>query len=184
MHESIATLILVKTCPMHCFLKFSSLALLVFFISCKKQEQRVTYEMIFKKNESVETFSPYYCSVKPKAAMPGKTKFTLIGRSKDYKNEFAITIMVTGNFNTGTYQTGNPDWDIIADYFKDIGSPNERDFTIDNAPGQPNGQFTVTITAVTDKLVKGNFSGNYLYDTNYDESIVITDGSFTAKRNQ
>jgi hypothetical protein len=71
---------------------------------------------------------------------------------------------------------------VIADYFMDQGQPDEKDYTIDNAPSAPNGYFNLTIQSIDDKVLKGIFSGNYLYDRKYNESIVVTEGSFTAKK--
>jgi hypothetical protein len=107
-----------------------------------------------------------------------------VARSSDFKNTFAITIQVEGNFTTGVYETiiGSGNYPVIADYFMNQGEPGERDYTINNAPGKPDGQFKVTITSIEADHVKGTFSGNYLYDYIYDESITISDGSFIAKR--
>ena len=83
---------------------------------------------------------------------------------------------------TGTYENSNPDYYVIADYFQNVGEPNERDYTIDHDPAQPNCYFKIVITTITDNLISGTFTGNYLFDTNYDESITITEGAFTVKR--
>src|SRR5262249_55809529 len=97
---------------------------------------------------------------------------------------FSLAIQVNGSFVPGTYETnnGSGNYPVIADYFLDQGQPGERDYTIDNAPNSASGYFTVTITSIDDNVVKGTFSGNYLYDGIYNESIVVTDGSFIAKR--
>lgn len=165
------------------FLYFN-LFLLILVTGCKKKNilQPPVYEVVFKNNGTKELFTPFSSSIQPNRSFPGKTDFILVAKSGDNKNHFAITIQVNGNFQTGTYQSGNPNYTVIADYFKDVGESNERDYTIDHAPTLPNCSFTVNVTLIDDKQIKGSFTGNYLYDRNKDESIVVTEGSFTVKR--
>jgi hypothetical protein len=167
-----------------------SLALLlfsffVFFYSCNKKEalQVNNYEMTLKKNGVSDTLTPYYCAIQANAITPSKTDFFLSARSKDNRVNFCIAIQVNGSFMPGIYETinGSGNYPVIADYFLDQGQPSERDYTIDNAPNSPYGYFKVTITSIEGNVVKGTFSGNYLYDRSYNESIVVTEGSFIAK---
>jgi hypothetical protein len=161
-------------------------SILFFSQACKKEKAIPVdeYRMTFKKDGISDTLTPYYCSIQPNGTMPSKTDFMLVARSKDNTTTLGITIQVDGNFTTGIYTTeiNSGNYPVIADYFVNQGKPTERDFTIDNAPAKPNGLFTVTITSIEDNLVKGTFSCNYLYDRNYGESIVLSDGSFVAKR--
>jgi len=140
--------------------------------------------MTLRKDGVKDTLTPYYCAIQPNTITPSKTDFFLSARSKDNRINFCINIQVNGSILPGTYETiiGSGTYPVIADYFLDQGQASERDYTIDNAPNNPYGYFTVTITSIEDNVVKGTFSGNYLYDRSYNESIVITDGSFTAKK--
>lgn len=113
--------------------------------------------------------------------MPNKTDFMFVAKSADGKNEFAITIQVEGTFKVGTYESGNSNYTVIADYFQNVAGQNGKDFTIDHDPSLPNCSFVVTITSIDNNSIKGTFTGNYLYDTNYNETIVISEGSFTVK---
>lgn len=161
-------------------------SILISFRDCKKKGAipEESSDMSFRKDGVKETFTPYYCSIQRNNTLPGETDFFLVARSKDNKSSFGITIQVTGNFTTGLYETKDNSgyYPVIADYFMNQGEADERDYAIDNAPGKPGCQFSVKITSIDDKFVKGSFSGNYLYDRNYNESIVITEGNFVAKR--
>src|SRR4030095_3004821 len=160
----------------------------LFFQACKKNNTpppAVTkYEMTFKKDAGKDTLLPYYCSIKPNSIVPSKTDFMLMAQSADHSIVFGIAIQVDGNINPAVYETvnGSGYYPVIADYFMNMGQITEKDYAIDNAPGKPYGNFKVTINYIDDKLIKGTFSCNYLYERTYDESIVITEGSFTAKR--
>lgn len=162
-------------------------ATILFFLqSCNKNTTPpvTTYEMTFKKNGINDTLMPYYCAIQPNSTMPSETMFMIVAKSKNDSVHFGITIQVNGNMTTGVYETinGSGSYPVIADYFMNVNHPTERDYSIDNAPGQPNSFFKVTLTSITDKQVKGTFTGNYLYDRFADESIIITEGSFVAKR--
>jgi len=163
---------------------FLSCLLLVY--SCNKKDaiQANNFQITLKKDGINDTLTPYYCAIQPNTVTPSKTDFFLSARSKDNRVNFYIVIQVNGNIVPGTYETiiGSGNYPVTADYFLDQNQPNEKDYAIDNAPNNSNGYFTVTITSIDDNVVKGTFFGNYLYDRNYNESIVVTDGSFVAKK--
>lgn len=164
---------------------FFVLFLFVFFPGCKKSSTtpEAEYLMTFKVNGIADTLINYYGAVQPTPSST-KTDFFVNARSKDNKNHFLLSIQQAEKITSGTYETGNNDYFIIADYFKNQAAPDERDFTIDNADGKPNGYFKIVITSISNTLITGTFSSNYLYDRTYNESLVITDGSFAVKRNK
>jgi len=171
---------------MRCPIVFLLSPFLFLVLSCNKKDsiQVTNYEMKFKKDGVKDTLIPYYCAIKTNINNSSQTDFFLSARSKDNRASFDITIQVIGALVPGVYETvnGSGSYPVIADYFLDRGQAAERDYAIDNAPAYPNGDFTVTITSIDGNIVKGTFSGNYLYDRNYNESIVVTDGSFIAKK--
>ena len=162
----------------------------LFFQACKKNDTpapvtKPKYEMTFKKDGISDTLLPSYCTLRQNSSVPTKTDFMLMARSADYTDGFGIAIQVDGTITPGVYETvnGTGYYPVIADYFMNLGEINEKDYAIDNAPGKPYGSFKVTLTYIDDKLIRGTFSCNYLYERTYDESIIITEGNFTAKRN-
>ena len=156
---------------------------LVAFAGCKKEtSEKPKYEVVFNMNGTKEVFTPFYSSIQPNSSIPGNTDFMLVARSGGDKNHFAITIQVTGDFQTGTYTSNNLNYTVIADYFQNVGQPDEQDYTIDHAPLMPACSFVVNITSIDEHQIRGNFTGNYLYDRINDESIVVSDGSFVVKR--
>ena len=157
---------------------------LLSFAACNKKEvlQSPNYEVVLKKDGVKETFVLQHSSIQPSATIQGKTNFMFVAVSNDQKHHFAITIQVNGSFKTGIYQSGNSDYTVITDYFKNVGQTNEKDYTIDHAPSMPNSSFTVNITTIDEQQIKGTFSGNYLYDRLNNELIVVSEGNFTVKR--
>lgn len=153
--------------------------------SCKKEntEPAIQLKTTFKKDGIIEEMDIYHCTVKPNSSNPANSDFVLMARSKDFKKVFSIVIQVNGQFTTGSYQTiiGSGHYPVIADYFLNQGQPGERGYAVDQAPGMPPGQFSVEITSIEDKYIKGRFTGNYLYDNNNNEWIVISEGEFNAK---
>ena len=150
--------------------------------SCKKGVQPIVkLEVAFKKDGVSETLIPYYSAIQPNATIPGVTNFTMVAKSPDDKVHFAITVQVHGDFTTGIYTTTNTNCYVTPDYFRNQGMPDERDFGIDNAPGQAPGYFFVNIFSITDKEIKGTFSGNYLYDRPHNEMITVSEGSFVVR---
>jgi hypothetical protein len=167
-------------------MKISLSIILLFFTfsACKKSSDTlpVTPEMNITINGIPTKFTPYYAAIKPNVSNPAARDFQLFTKSPDSKDHFMITIQAPGNFTTGTYQVNNPGHLVIVDYTINTAQATEKAYTTDPAPAQPPPQFTVTITYFDDEVIKGHFSGNYLYDAAHNESILITSGSFVAKR--
>lgn len=111
------------------------------------------------------------------------------GYSEDGKNTFSISVQVSGpNFNPGTYSSDKyPEYYMIVDYSENPDINTIRWYEIEDASNQPPSKYTVNITSITPTQIKGNFTGNYLYDnslsTDPDGGIVyITEGEFQVKR--
>jgi hypothetical protein len=47
---------------------------------------------------------------------------------------------------------------------------------------RPESKFVITITSITDKEIKGTFTGNYLSDFITEEVQEVTEGEFSAPR--
>lgn len=155
----------------------------IIFFSCTKSHTTVppNYLMTYKIDGTADTLITYYGAVQPSPSST-KTDLFISARSENNKSHFEISIQKAGELSAGTYETGNNNYIIIADYFKYRGEINERDYTIDNAPSKPSAYFKIKITSITNDLITGTFSCNYLYDRTYNETIVVTDGSFVVKR--
>jgi len=162
------------------------LVLFLFICSCHKNDVPVNTpkaEVTFKKDGVDEKLMPQYCSIRPNSSWPTTmTDFTLSAVSNDFKTFLGITLQVSGEIKTGTYDTNTSGCYVIADYMTNMGDINEKDYAVDNADNHPPGYFTVTITSISDDWIKGTFSCNYLYERTYNEFIVMTEGNFVAKR--
>jgi hypothetical protein len=159
---------------------------ILFFCSCHKNDvppKPPVAEVSFKKDGVEEKLMPQYCSIRPNASWPTTmTDFTLSANSSDFKTFLGITLQVSGELKTGTYDTNTSGCYVIADYMSNVGDINEKDYAVDNADNHPPGNFKVTITSISADWIKGTFSCNYLYERTYNEFIVLTEGNFSAKR--
>jgi len=125
-----------------------------------------------------------YAWLKPNAPTnPSQIMFMLVSNSNDLKDVLGFTIQRNGSLPVGTYNSWDDPVHFIVDYFQDNTAPNEKDFTIGNAPGNPASTFTIVLTSITSTEIKGTFTGNYLYDYVGHGTISITEGEFCVKRN-
>jgi hypothetical protein len=156
------------------------------FFSCKKHSdpKDTGYYVKYKLDGVAVTNTKLnYSWLQPNGTIPNMVDFQMYSNTNDYKHGLGITVQRLGGVTTGTYNSENSSYIVIADYFKNQGNTDERDYTIESASGMASPSFTVKITEITDKHIKGTFTGNYLHDPNYDESIQITEGEFFVKRN-
>lgn len=154
----------------------------VCFFSCGKPEQLATkpnYYVKFKQNGVLVTNTgANYGWLKRNSQDTSQMLFQMVSNSTDWKDVFGFTIQKTGSIGPGSYSTVYPYY-LTVDYFKDIGTAIEKDYSIID-PNNPSSVFTLTLISITDKDLKGSFSGN-LYCGN--ELMSITEGEFFVRRN-
>lgn len=158
----------------------------VLFFSCQKPHTEGPasndHYLRYKLNGVLVTNTVNHVWLKPNSQDPTQMMFQLFSNTNDFKNFLGLTIQQTGNIGIGTYESVNNPLYFIVDYFQDSGQPNEKDFSIQNAPGNPPSTFTIVLTSVTTTEIKGTFTGNYLYEWTTHEMISITDGEFCVRR--
>jgi hypothetical protein len=146
------------------------------FFSCKKNKDS-GYYVKFKINGAWVTWKDALGEIGPDLADSKKTNFGLTAMSDDEKNAFDITLQV-GNtvIPPGTYSSDN--YDVSLLYFKNINSVDAEYYRPEAVTGRPDPLFTVTLTTVTDKQIRGTFTGNYLVEMTSGEIVEITEGEF------
>jgi hypothetical protein len=92
-----------------------------------------------------------------------------------------MSITVDGSsFSPNTY---SPDNSFIAvSYIKNSVTPNFEAYNGGGYLGGDDTRYGITITSITDKEVKGKFSGSYLRNASDDADLEITEGEFAAQR--
>lgn len=112
-----------------------------------------------------------------------KTDFGVTGNDDATKDIFDLSIQIDGNnFTTGTYDSDNGNYLVVISYAKDAGTANGKYYEINDAANQSPSRYLVNVTSITDKELRGSFTGNYLYDDFDGETLNITDGEFFVKR--
>ena len=165
-------------------LKTFVLALTVFSLFGCKKNSGDDYFVKLKINGNWETWSQNVIGeLGPDFANPAKTDFGVTSYNDAQTDGFDLTIQIDGsNFTTGTYESDDPLYYIVIDYFTGISGGTSRFYGISTAPGQPDSKYTVHVTSITNTTLRGTFTGNYLYDDIADESINITEGEFFVRR--
>jgi len=157
----------------------------LFFSSCRKPKADTSpkYYVKYKLNGSLVTNTgSNHIWLQPNGTDPSKTDLMLVSTTNDFKHTLGISIQKNGSIDPGTYQFGSGSYILIADYFQDQGTANEKDYSVENAPGNPPCVFSITLTSITTADGRGTFTGNYFYG-GPNETITITDGEFWVRRN-
>jgi hypothetical protein len=152
--------------------------------SCKKNSSsNSNYYVKFKLNDSLITWTNTISELGADFLDSTKTDFTINANNKDTSDAISLSVQVTGNLPTGTYQSDNSNNVIFADYFTGYnGSSDYHDYDIDDTNGMPSSTFTIILTSISAKEIKGTFTGNDLTDTYSGTTVSITNGEFFAPR--
>ncbi|MGN6401744.1 MAG: hypothetical protein ACTHMD_14910 [Flavisolibacter sp.] len=155
----------------------------LFFIGCKKDSSgESTYYVKFKMDGNWITWNRALGEVGNDPADPGRTQFSLSAQNAASTELLNIGVTVnSGSLATGTYSTDNSF--MALSYMKNTNTQNITSYTGGGFLGGGDTRYEVTITAVTDKVVKGSFTGTFLRNTADDTDVVnITEGEFVLQR--
>lgn len=158
------------------------LSFVAFLFSCKKEgsSQDNNYYLKFKIDNNWVTWSNALGDLSQE---PGSNKsgLNVSAQSSTQTEVFNIGIQVDGNLATGTY---TPDNSFMAvSYTKRTGTSNFTSYTGGGIFSGPDTRYEITITSITDKIIKGNFKGSYLVnDADDTDTLAITEGEFVVPR--
>ena len=169
------------------FRNFRTFALLIAiwsFCSCKKDSSgNSDYYVKFKLNGNWVTWKTVVGELGPDLADPTKTDFGVTANDDAMQSVLDISIQVDGsNFTTGAYDSDNGSYWVVMSYVTGANTANMKHFDNSDANGRPSSKYTINVTSITDKELRGTFTGNYLYDDFDQETVDITDGEFVVKR--
>lgn len=155
------------------------LMLCVLVSSCKKDSETSSY-IKFKMDGNWVTWKDILGEI---VTQPGgnQTDFDFSAHSVGVTEAFALGIQVNGNMSTGTY---TPDNSFLSlNYTKNANTSNFTSYTGGGILGGPDTRYEITITSITDKTLKGHFTGSYLRNISDDNDLVkITEGEFVVPR--
>ncbi|HLX90829.1 MAG TPA: hypothetical protein VKR32_04055 [Puia sp.] len=152
--------------------------------SCKKSSSSTSsYYVKFNVNDSLVTWNYVVGEIGTDLQDSTKTDFGMNAVSKDTSTAIILSIQVNGkSLPTGTYESTNSSLVVFADFYTGYNSPAFVDYTIDDASGMAPSTFTITISAITSKDMRGTFTGNYLYDFLSGKTVAVTNGEFFVPR--
>lgn len=117
-------------------------------------------------------------------ADPGSTQsgFDFTSHNDANTESFALGITVDGSsFSTGTYTPDNSFSSLS--YMKKINTPDFESYNGGGIMGGSDTRYDITISSITNKMVKGSFKGTYLRnDADDTDLLVITEGEFSVPR--
>lgn len=164
---------------------FSAACCILIVTSCKKSSSSNSsaYYIKFKVNDSLVTWTNAISELAADLSDSTKTDFIINGGSKDTSDVISLSVQVTGNLPTGGYPSTNSNIYVAADYVTGYNSTsNYYDYDIDDASGMATSTFTITLTSISTKEIRGTFTGNYLTDLYSGNTVSITNGEFFAPR--
>jgi hypothetical protein len=152
------------------------------FFSCKKNSDN-NYYVKLKVNGSWVTWKVVVGELGPDLADGSKTDFGVTANDDAMKDIFDLSIQIDGsNFTTGSYDSDSPNYWVVISYAKGAGAAGSKYYDITDDQNRPPSRYLVSVTSITDKELRGTFTGNYLHDYIDDESLNITEGEFFVKR--
>jgi hypothetical protein len=165
--------------------KFFLVVLFIFAMtSCKKNSSSGSskYYMKFKANDSLITWSKFVIAeIVPDLSDTSMTDFDLSSGSNNQDTTLSLDINVHGKtLPAGTYASTDNSFSMYVEYNLNNNSSNVLDFEVEDANGMPPSTFTIIITSVTAKEIRGTFTGNYLTNPPSGNTVSITEGEFFA----
>jgi hypothetical protein len=169
------------------FTRFTRMAIAVLvvsflFIGCSKKTDS-KYFVRFKLNGNWVTMKNVLGEIGPDLADPDLLDFGINGNSEDHKEIFDISLQTgSDHFEVGKVYNSE-DWFMPVGYTTDVNGNDMQSYdNFNGKDGMDFPYFTLTFTVITDKEVKGTFTGNYLYDYFDEELVTVTEGEFYAPR--
>ena len=152
--------------------------------SCKKDSTKENadseYYAKFKMNGNWITLKNGLAELGPDLDDNTKTNFSFVSNNPDGSQMFGISFQVDGAaISQGTYSSD--DYYMPIDYTTGSGS-NMKWYSMQTNQ-TPYSSYTITLSAITNTSIKGNFAGNFLVnDLDENDKISITEGEFFLKR--
>ena len=158
---------------------FIFLVITGFLSSCKKDSsQDSAYYLKFKIDGNWVTWTKALGELVPDLST-NQSNFALSAHDGVQSEVFNIGIQVNGNFVAGKYTPDNSFLSVA--YTKKTGTADFKMYTGGGIFGGPATRYEITITSVTDKVIKGNFKGTYLENSsNNTDTVAITEGEFVV----
>ena|SRR5689334_15374474 len=151
------------------------------FSSCSKSNSSPSAYLKLKINGTWVTYNYALSELGPDLSNPAKTDLAVSANNKSQTEVFGISIQSDNQITTGTYASDDLRYFIVVDYMTTTNN-DLRDWSNDDVSNKPPSKYTITITSITDKEIKGTFTGNYVSEFITEDVKEITEGEFSAPR--
>jgi len=156
-------------------------SLSICFSSCSKSNDKPGSYVKAKINGNWVTFNNALSDLGADLSDPSKIDLTVSANNEAQTEIFDFTIQSDNQIPTGTYASDDPKFYVDMGYMKNINT-SPTDYGIYTVSNRAESKFVITITSITDKEIKGTFTGNYLSDFITEEVQEVTEGEFSAPR--
>jgi len=163
------------------FLLILTIVFAYFFSSCSKSNSAPGNYVKVKINGNWITYNNALSDLGPDLGDPSKIDLTVTANNQAQTEIFDFSIQSDNQITTGSYASDDSRYYIDVDYMKNINS-DLKDYGNYDVSNRPPSKYTITITSITDKEIKGTFTGNYLSDYTTEEVQEVTEGEFAAPR--
>ena len=158
-----------------------TIALAYSFSSCSKSNDTPSHYLKAKINGNWVTFNNALSELGADLGDPSKIDLGVTANNQAQTEIFDFTIQSDNDIHVGTYASDDPAYYVDMGYMKNINS-DPLDYGNYDVQNRPPSKFIITITSITDKEIRGTFTGNYLSDFITEEVQEVTEGEFAAPR--
>lgn len=147
--------------------------------SCTKQED-LQYFLKLKINGKDITWRQVQGELGPDQGDVSKTSFILTANNDKQTESFDLAIKIPAPvMGANTYPSDM--YFIPISFTKDAGG-DIKSYQSGDVAGALDPMYTVELTSITENVIRGRFTGNYLVNPSTNEVLVITEGNFALPR--
>ena len=151
-------------------------------ISCKK-ESIESYFFKARIEGEWHTYSGAQAELGPDLADSTLNDFAIVVSDADFSNTLTIAMQSSAEISTGTYSTDaqNVPYHILIDFLKQSNG-SSQDFDLTQPGNGSSPRYVLTITSITDSKITGTITGNFLFDSYYNQTMNFTQAEFAVER--
>jgi hypothetical protein len=149
--------------------------------SCSKSDSSPSTYLKAKINGNWVTFNNALSELGPDLGDPSKIDLGVSATNSAGSEILDFAIQSDSQIGVGTYASDDPRYFITMSYLKNA-NVDPIDYDISDVSNRPSSRYTITITSITDKEIRGTFTGNYLSEFITENVQEVTEGEFAAPR--
>jgi hypothetical protein len=151
------------------------------FSSCSKSNSSSSSYLKAKINGNWVTFNAALSDLGEDLGDPSKIDLGVSATNSAGTELLDFAIQSDNQIGVGTYASDDSRYWVTMSYSKNINT-DPIDYELEDVSNRPSSKYTITITSITDKEIRGTFTGNYLSEFITEDVQEVTEGEFVAPR--